>query len=318
VTPPEARPTHSEAAPPRKPRRLGLYIPWGIAVVAAVGWSLAWLWLSNAEAAGMDAAVAKLRAAGWRVAWSERHIGGYPFRLDIDVTGLVVTDPSGWGLQVPGTLKSEAYAFAPTHLVFYVPDRRMTVTRPGDEPIDVQAGVLRGSLSGVGEGVPNLALEGDDIHFAAVAGAPALPLAAAKNLQFYTRPGPDDQGATYLSVDGGVAAPGSWLAALSAGGPVSLKTDAIFAHASAFAAPTWRAGVAAWAHAGAGLDLQHLELTAGPQSFSATSGRLSVGDDGFLAGQLPLTARGQPLVLEFHDGGAWVGGARVAAAPRLF
>ena len=310
-------PTHSAAPPPRKVSRRGLYIPWAVAVVVAIAWSLWWLWLMHATVAGMDATAARLRAAGWRVAWASRQTGGYPFRLDVDVMGLEVADASGWGIAAPA-LKTEAFAFEPTHWVFYLPGGRVTVSRAEGGPIDVAARVLRGSVSGVGEGVPRIALEVDDARFAAGPGASPVTLAAAKNVQFYTRPGPEDHGATYLSIAGGVATPGGWLAVLSGGGPVSLKTDAIFGHASAFALPDLRQGLVAWTRAGGGLEIQHFELAAGPRRFTAASGRLSIGADGGLAGQIALVAGGLPLTLDFKGGEAWVGGVRVATAPRLF
>jgi hypothetical protein len=202
--------------------------------------------------------------------------------------------------------------------VVYVPDGSMTVTRPGDGPFEVSAAALQGSVSGLGGGVPDLALEAVDARFAAAPGAAPLALAGARRVQVYTRPGPDDQGAAYVSLDGGAATPGGWLAALAAGGPVSLTADAIFGHASAFARPGLRQALSAWAQAGGALEVQHLDLTAGTRRFTATAGRLSVGDDGRLSGQLPLAADGQPLALDFHDGGAWLGAVRIAPAPRLF
>jgi hypothetical protein len=308
VTTPWTDPTHSEAPAPRKVSRLGLYIPWGIALAAAIAWSLWWLVAMNQVTARLDETAATLRAAGWRVAWASRETGGYPFRLDVNFTGLVIADPSGWSLAAPA-LRSEAYAFAPTQWRFYAPGGRMTVTRPGDGSFDVTAGALRGSVSGLGEGVPNLALEGEDLRFTPGQGAAPVLLASAKSIQFYTRPGPNDQGAMYLAIDGGAAAPGSWLAAVASGGPVGLKADAIFGHASAFAGRGWRAAAIAWTQAGGGLDLQHLELDAGAKPFVATTGRLVVGDDGWLTGRIGFAAgpNGKPpaIQLDVH-------------APRLF
>src|SRR5579872_2767802 len=128
VTDPRSPPTHSAVVSRRKPRRLGLYLPWGALLILAAGWSLAWLWMSGQTQSRLDAAAASLRKAGWAVAWDGRHVGGYPFRLDVDFTNLSVADPSGWAVALPA-LKSEAFAFAPTNWVFYAPSG-LTFTRP--------------------------------------------------------------------------------------------------------------------------------------------------------------------------------------------
>ena len=71
---------------PRKPSRLRLYIAFGIALVFVVGWSAAWIWARGEARDRMDAGVAMLRQAGYEVAWREREIDGYPFRLNIALT----------------------------------------------------------------------------------------------------------------------------------------------------------------------------------------------------------------------------------------
>jgi hypothetical protein len=309
-------PTHSGAARPRKPRRLWLYLPWALAAALAIGWSLAWVWLMGETERRMDAGAAQLRVAGWRVAWASRHVGGYPFRLDVDLTGLVVADPSGWGIAAPA-LKSEAYAFAPTHWVFFVPSG-LVLSRPQGGAINVAARVLRGSVVvGEDQDLPRIALEGDNMSLLPFPDAEPMPLMTIRNLQFYTRPGPDDQGAAYLEIDGGQAEPTGWLGALAGGGEVNFRADMVFSHVSGFRGRGWRDALTAWTHAGGAADLGHLGLTAGSQSFASQSGAFAVADDGRLVGQLALTGP-QPLALRFKNGGAWLGATQVAPAPALF
>jgi hypothetical protein len=311
-------PTHSEAARPRKPRRLGLVIPWGMAAALAIGWSLAWLWLMGETERRMDAGAASLRAAGWHVAWSARHVGGYPFRLDVDLTDLALADPSGWAIAAPA-VKSEAYAFAPTHWVFFVPGG-LGFARPRDGAIQVTARVLRGSVAGWDESPPRIALEGDDLTFTPAPGATPLWFSAARNLQFYTRPGPNDQGAAYLEIDGGRAMPANWLDKLGDGGPVSLKGDVILSHVSAFHGGDWRAAVTAWTRGGGAVDIGHFVLTAGSLTFSSRAGAFAVGDDGRLVGQLAMDGgalRGG-VVLRLENDGAWLGPIQVAPTPAVF
>lgn len=311
-------PTHSEPARPRKPQRLGLYIPWSLAVALAVGWSLAWLWLMGETEQRMDASAAALRVDGWRVSWASRHVGGYPFRLDVDLTGLTIADPSGWAIAAPA-LKTEAYAFAPTHWVFFLPSG-LVFNRPRDGAVTVTARVLRGSAAGWDRSPPRLALEGDDLTFTPGPDAAPVLLTSARSLQFYTRPGPDDQGAAYLEFDGGAAAPANWLGKLADGGPVGLKTDVIFGHVSAFRGPGWREALTAWAHGGGAVSIGHFALTAGSQNFSSTSGAFAIADDGRPIGQMAVAGEsfGSGVTLQLKAGGAWLGPIQVATTPALF
>ncbi|MGH6956375.1 MAG: DUF2125 domain-containing protein, partial [Caulobacteraceae bacterium] len=132
--------------PPRKPRRRVLYAIWGAVIVVAAGWSLAWLFMMGQVEQRLDAGAAALKTGGWRVSWSARHVGGYPFRLDIDLSDVRLADPSGWAAAAP-QVKSEAYAFAPDRWVFYLP-AGLAFVRPGAGAVTVAAKVLRGSVNG--------------------------------------------------------------------------------------------------------------------------------------------------------------------------
>ena len=308
--------THSVAAPPRKPSRLGLYLPWGAALLLAVGWSAWWGLLRLESERRIDRAVAGFRAGGGQVSWRSRHFGGYPFRLDVDVQDLSLAG-SGWALTLP-SLKTEAYAFAPTRWVLATQDGA-TLTPPGGAPIRIAAPLLRASVNSWDEHPPSLSFVGDDLAFTA---GPTFPLASAKSVQVYTRAGPDDQGAFLVKIDGGIPAPGSTLATLAAGQPVSLTIDAIFSHARALGAAPWRAGVLGWSAAGGAITVQHIDFAAGPATLEAHAGAFGVGQDGALAGASPanatLAGKTAPAPLSTHDGGLWLGGARLMTAPRVF
>ena len=332
--------THSDAARRRKPRRLGLYLPWGALVVFAAGWSLTWLWMMGQAQSRLDAGAAALRKAGWTVAWQGRHIGGYPFRLDVDFSALRLADPSGWAVTLPA-LKSEAFAFAPANWVFYVPNG-LTFTRPDGGPVNVTAGALRASINTWTETPPRISLEGDDLTFAAPPGAKPFSLASAKSLQFYTRAGPGQQAALFMGVDGGAALPGSWVSQIAAGKPVSIKLDAIISHTDALQGDNWRALISNWSAKGGALDVHQLTLTAGDAALDARKGGVAVADDGRLEGILEATLRdkgrvlavaqgGKPppadpgpgnnaldLRLTFRDGETWIGPLKLAPAPRAY
>ena len=338
--PPQSPQTHNDAARRRKPRRLGLYLPWGALVIFAAGWSLAWLWMMGQTQNRLDAGAAALRKAGWAVAWDSRHVGGYPFRLDVDFAGLRLADPSGWALALPA-LKSEAFAFAPANWVFYVPNG-LTFSRPDGGPVNVTAGTLRASINTWDEAPPRISLEGDDLTFAAAPGARPFSLTSAKSLQFYTRAGPDRQAALFLSVDGAAALPRSWVGQIADGKAAAVKLDGIISHSDQLRGESWRELIAHWSARGGTFDVHQLTLTAGDAVLDARKGGVAVADDGRLEGVLEASLRdeqrvlavaqtGKPppadptasanaldLRLTFRDGGTWIGPLKLAPAPRVY
>jgi hypothetical protein len=278
--------THSVPPAGRKPRRLGLYIPWGVALVLAIGWSLAWVWMIGETGRRLDTAAAGLRAAGWQVSWTSRQLGGYPFRLDVNLNGLALKDPSGWAVSLP-RVESEAYVFAPTHWIFAAPDG-LAFTRKDGGAVTVTARLLRASVSGWDQAPPKLALEGDDVTFTPSPGGKPFWLSRARLLQFETRPGPDGQGAVYFGVEDGAAGPSGWLGRAAQGKPVKLVTETTFTHASDLTGPNLRAAVTRWAHAGGALNIEQVSLNAGDASLASRQGTLSVADNGELAGAMTV------------------------------
>ena len=335
---PQSPETHNAAPPRRKPRRLGLYIPWAALAIAAAGWSLAWLWMMHETERRLDGGAASLRASGWTVAWGQRHVGGYPFRLDVDFTDLRLADPSGWAVAMPA-LKSEAFAFAPTNWVFYVPSG-LALTRPDGGLVNVSAGALRASINGWDQAPPRISVEGDDLAFAAAPGARPFSLASAKTLQFYTRAGPGQQAALFFSLDGGVAQPQSWVGEIAGGKPVAVRLDGILSHTADLSGSSWRGLIAHWSAGGGTFDVHQLTLTAGDASLEASKGGVAVGDDGRLEGVLQASLRDETRVLSvadgkappadagppasaldlpltFRDGATWLGPVKLAPAPKV-
>jgi hypothetical protein len=338
--------THSDAAPSRKASRLGLYAPWGLAVLLAVGWSLAWVWLSHQTAQRLDAGATRLRAQGWTVAWSARRIGGYPFRLDIDFDNLAVAEPSGWGVVAPG-LKTEAYAWAPGRWVMFA-TAGLTLTRPGGGPVQVGARLLRASAGDFGEHPPRISVEGQQLTFTPAPGAKPFPIVAADSLELHTLAGPDDQGAVFVGLGRATVPPDGLVGLLAQGKPVDLKADAIFSHAGALVGRDWPSAARAWVHAGGALDLRQASVTRIGASVDAQSVALTIADDGHLAGPLTLDLSKAPqsllvagadqpippivaslaaaamasgnaqVALSFKDGRAMLGRAAIAPAPKIF
>ncbi|HEX2817247.1 MAG TPA: hypothetical protein VHN39_12675, partial [Phenylobacterium sp.] len=61
-----------DTTPPRKLRRLGLWLPFVALGLLIVAWSVAWVWARGQTAQRMDAAVQALGKAGYQITWKER------------------------------------------------------------------------------------------------------------------------------------------------------------------------------------------------------------------------------------------------------
>jgi hypothetical protein len=298
----------------RKASRAGLYGPWLAFALLLVAWSGWWIWLSGEAARRLDAEAAALRAHGFQVAWAERRIGGYPFRLDVDFEGLRLAEPSGWGLAAP-TLQTEAYAWNPGRWMLVAPSGG-TFVRPLGGPVQVGASVLRASVSGLDRSPPEIVIEGHGLRFTPAPGARPFFVSAADALVIATRPGPNDQGAIFLSLDGARAQLSGLMGRIAEGGLVSLKGDVIVSHVGAVSGADWPAAVRAWSAAGGTLQVRQVTVAAGEALLDARSGQITVDDNGRLAGTLTASLRQAPRALSAMSqaGAIQPGAARSAAA----
>jgi hypothetical protein len=341
-------------ASPGKPRRLGLYLPFAVLLIAVALWAVAWSWMGAQVFRRMDQGASVLSEAGWRADWRRRRLSGFPFRLDLDIEGPRMREVSGWGLAAP-RLKAEAFVFAPGHWVIVAPEGATLARRRGGE-VMIGARALRASLSDFDARPPRLSVEGLDLTFAPARGAAPVVISAAAGLHIHAKAGPRDQGAAYLEIDGArVAGPGP-LADLAAGAPVTLVVDGIYSHSAALGAGAPGSGLAgalrAWSEAGGEVTVRRLGLSVGGAAAEARSGTLGIGPDGRLRGALALrvkqpqrlmaavgaVARPPPealrsaqaiiathaegeatsLDLDFQAGQTTLGPVAIAPAPRLY
>ena len=277
------------------PRRLGLYGPFVLLLIFVAAWSVGWLWLRAEILRDMDAARQSMAGSGGNLDWGSRSISGYPFRLDVTLTGPRLREPSGWALAAP-TLKAEALAFAPTRWVAVAP-AGVTISRPVGGEVIVKAKVLRASLSNLGAHPPRVSVEGIGLTFTAAPGADPFFLAAAGELHLHARAGPGDRGAVYFELDRAKAPLPGLLGKIAAGKPVNLAADATYTHAAALTGADWASAVRAWSAAGGALSVRRLRVAAGDAVIDAQSGILTVDDDGRLRGSLSASLRQAPRVL---------------------
>lgn len=313
-----------DQSPPRKPRRLGLILPWLGLVLLAGGWSLAWVRLRAEAVTRMDAAAEQLRDQGYPVAWETRTVTGFPFRLDVTLTGARIAEPSGWAVAMP-RLKSEAYIYRLDQWMLVAPEG-VTLTRPDGGPVAVRARALRASLGGFGKTPPRLSIEGVDLSFDTAPGAKPYLIRSADRLQLHTRPGPDDQGGVLFRVEGARLVLEGLPARVAQDRPVSMQWDLVLSKMSAFRGRSWPSAVRSWRNEGGVITVRSAELRGGDALLTGSGGPLKVGSDGLLEGELNAQLKdagggagpsfGGPV--DLRDGRARFGPLDLGPAPRVY
>ena len=323
-------PDPSPSPQPKRPRRFWLFAPYVALLVAALGWSAYW-WAASArlQRAVLDQAKA-LQAQGAVAQWSSLKVGGYPFRLRVTLIGPKLADSSGWGLSAT-RLEAQALAYAPDRWVFAAPEG-VIVSRPGQGDISVSGKAIRASISAIGSAQPRYAFEGDSLTLAPAAGAQAPAFAAIDRLELDMQPGPNDQAAFLVRIDGGTLRPEAGLAKLASGKPFSLYWDARLTRTSALKGSNWPGALQAWRNAGGSITVADAKLGIGGLTLQGQGGPLSVDPDGRLKGELPLKLDASqiannaligalgllgPVPLRFQDGRASIGPIPVGAALKI-
>lgn len=281
--------------PARKPRRIGLYAPFALALVVVLVWSGFWLWARARTDAGLDETAEALRQSGYEVSWKTKTVGGYPFRLNVTLTEARVRDPSGWGLASP-RIEAESYLHGLGSWVMAAP-QGLSVMRPSGGGVNVTGKTIHASATRLDRRPPNLSFEGVDLAFAPAPGARPFALSGAGKLELHLRSGPDDQAAVLLRVEGGRAQAGGFLARLAADKPVGVVWDSTLSKVSAFSGGDWAEAARAWSRGDGAITVREAGLTAGEAALNVRSGALSAGGDGRLRGNLAVELRGAQAAL---------------------
>ncbi len=163
-------------------------------------------------------------------------------------------------------------------------------------------------------------------------GATPPAFATIDKLELDLQPGPNDQAAVYVKLDGGVVRPEAGIAKLASGKPFSLKWDARLTRLSALRGSNWPGALQSWRNAGGSMTVADAQLGIGGLMLKGQGGPLSVDPDGRLKGELPLKldagqAPNQALLqalgllgavpLSFKDGRASIGPIPVGAALKI-
>jgi hypothetical protein len=257
--------------------------------MAAVVGGVYWFVLKARLEQGLDAAAEHMRAQGYDLSWKRRRVDGFPFRLDLTLDEPRVAEPSGWALAAP-QLKGEAFAYEPAHWIWAAPSG-LVLTRPGKGAVTVTGQALRASLSGLSGPAPRFSFEGLKLVLTPLPGAAPAALTAADRLELHLQPGPDDQAALLIRLDGGHANLPAALNGPASAKPVSLIWDSRLSHISQLSGPDWPSAVRRWTAGGGQMSVVQAGLTLANATLADQSGTLSVDADGRLSGALPLTLR---------------------------
>jgi hypothetical protein len=279
----------------RKPRRLGLYLPFVLLLLAAIAWTVFWLWARGQVQARMEAAAAGAARAGYQLSWSRRTIGGYPFRMDVALSDARLQTPSGWSLQTP-LLEGEAFLYS-TRLWVLAAPQGLTFVRPQGGAVAVGGKVLRASLTDFDKRPLSLDAQGQGVTFQPAAGALPFALSAADLVEFHLRAGPDDEGGVFLKLDNGKAPSSRLLGRIGGDKPVALVWNSTLSKMSAFTGANWPEAVRNWSDAGGLMTVRDGKLTAGDALIETHASTLGVGRDGRLRGVLAVNLRQAPRTL---------------------
>ena len=287
------------AAPRKRPRRRWLFLPYAVVVIAIFVWSILWLEIRNQVALAMDRTVTEARAHGMDLGWKARAIGGYPFRIEVTLTGFHASEPSGWSVAAP-SLKAIANAYELNHWVAVV-EGGADFTRPGAGVTHVTGQAMRASWVGKGvgggDGAPRIVVEGLGLTFATDPGVKPFPLTTLAHGEIFTRTEPDGRmDAGLLLQDAqprasSVEAP-SLLADLTADRPFTVLWQGIVSHPTAFTGASAHDAALAWSHAGGTVTTVRAGMSSGPRGMGMRPGVLSLDPDGRVSGQVGLVFRG--------------------------
>lgn len=270
----------------RQPSRKALYFPIILLLVLIVGWTFAWFYLRGETRARMDAGVADLRSRGYAVSWQDRTFGGFPFRMDVNLTGFRMSEPSGWGVRAP-QIRSEAFVYSLDHWVAVAP-QGVVLDRPVGGALQINGKALRASLRQLDRNPPRIAVEGAGLTFTPIEGGQPFLLETAEELDLHVRSGPQDQGAVLLRVTNADANLPGLLARLGGDQPVGMNLEIIYDKASTLKGPNWRTMAQNWSRAGGSAMVRTGSLNVAGGVLAVSGGGLAVGPDGRAEGALDL------------------------------
>jgi hypothetical protein len=317
-------------AQPKRPRRFWLFAPYVAVLVALVAWTGVWFAEKITVEKVLAEQAAALTARGYPAAFTVGGIDGWPFRLHLTLLSPRFGDPTGWSVAAP-RLEAMAAAYDPGRWTLAAPDG-LVLTRPGKGPLNVSGRAIRASAGGLTSKTPRFSFEGLDLAMAAAPGGQPGAFTSAGRIEAHLQPGPDDQAALLIRVEGAALRPDSPLGRLGPGQAFGLMWDSRLSHLSALRGQSWSAAVQAWVRAGGFMRVAQGQISLGELVLKGAGGPLVADADGRLSGSLPLTLEGGqtarlggaaslvfhgPIPLRFEGGRASIGPIPIGPALKV-
>lgn len=305
---------HEDAAPQaRKVSRWGLYLPTGLLLILAIGWSGFWWYASGAAIRGLDDWMAAEATDGRNWSCADRAMGGYPFRLELRCSqlGLVVDDGTRSSTLQMGPLTIVAQAYNPKLVLADL--QGPLIARDADRSATMTWDALRLSLHLDTRGLQRFSLAARKPELSLQDQSPTPRRVKSETLEWHVR-SDVDRPAVENALDLALIATGARLPAFDdiAGttDPVDLEVSGVATQAGAVKFSGWRRTLEDWRQLGGRLDISTGRLVKGEMHIDAT-GSIDLDEDHRPRGQALASATGAgPLLSRF--GVSAVGGLQQA------
>lgn len=181
---PEPRP---EPARRRRASRFWLYAPYVLLVTLIVVWSAAWFFVRERVDAEIGTRLAREADLGRNWDCADRNVGGYPFRIEISCASLIFTRADGATSSL-GPTRAVAQVYQPRHVIVEAAGPFRGTDGIASFEGDWES--LRASITELGRGTEQFALDLRGPEIAVHGAGPAPMEASAERVELYLRPAP--------------------------------------------------------------------------------------------------------------------------------
>jgi hypothetical protein len=298
--------------PPRRRRRLGLYLPFGLLLLLAAGWSVGWLVIRSHVTAGLDEWIASEAAAGRRWSCADRAVGGYPFRIEIKCSEFTVDRPDVRASV--GRLLVVSQIYRPRHIIAEASGPLRL--KAGPTEADGRWKLLQASVMLADKGFDLIDLVVDEpvVSLHEPGGIPVD--LSSRRFEGHLRPLPEDRTAMQLAMSSKAAVIPGLNELLGGKDPADTAFDVVITQTDDLPArPLW-SELERWRAAGGVVRLTSLKVVKGQARLEGT-GRIGIDAQHRPDGQLDLAAAGLGGVLgQLTSGGGGLLGALLGGGGR--
>jgi hypothetical protein len=288
------------------PRRLGLYLPFVLLLLLAVGWTGLWFYGRHRIGLEIDNFFARQASIGRIWSCPDRRIGGYPFRIEVACEKPTFASARGGRGDVSGRLERltvTAQTSGALSLAHVIPrlDGPLVLVEEGYGRSTLTWRSALGSFRGHHRRLERASLDVKELDILLEpTGAQPMRMRAA-SLEAHVREGvPPAESGSYdvaVRVNQAVAPPLDEL--LRSSDPVNLLLDGKLLNLGAFDRRDWRATVENWRKAGGIFRIEQFNLAKGAPRLEA-KGDLRLDDLRRLEGQLDASfVNAGPLLQQF-------------------